>query len=96
MANFFADNDDLAWYFDHGIDWQPPISTVEARAMAENSGKRWIIMQWRASAKRQTNRPQKRWQTVADAQRLAYVDSSAGASTRSRPRASPTAPHHLP
>ncbi len=22
MSDFFADNDDLQWYFDHGVDWQ--------------------------------------------------------------------------
>jgi len=29
MANFFADNDDLAWYFDHGIDWDPIVRLAE-------------------------------------------------------------------
>jgi hypothetical protein len=29
MANFFADNDDLRWYFDHGIDWDPIVRLAE-------------------------------------------------------------------
>ncbi|MFO7561566.1 MAG: acyl-CoA dehydrogenase family protein [Enhygromyxa sp.] len=29
MANFFDDNDDLAWYFDHGIDWDPIVRLAE-------------------------------------------------------------------
>lgn len=29
MANFFADNDDLAWYFDRGIDWDPIVRLAE-------------------------------------------------------------------
>jgi len=29
MANFFKDNDDLQFYFDHGIDWEPLIRLTE-------------------------------------------------------------------
>ncbi len=29
MANFFDDNDDLRWYFDHGIDWDPIVRLAE-------------------------------------------------------------------
>jgi 3-(methylthio)propanoyl-CoA dehydrogenase len=29
MANFFDDNDDLAWYFDRGIDWDPIVRLAE-------------------------------------------------------------------
>ena len=29
MANFFADNDDLLWYFDKGIDWDPIVRLAE-------------------------------------------------------------------
>jgi len=37
MANFFADNDDLAWYFDHGIDWDPIVRLAEWDLKAEDS-----------------------------------------------------------
>jgi alkylation response protein AidB-like acyl-CoA dehydrogenase len=30
MANFFDDNDDLRWYVDKGIDWEPLVRTTEA------------------------------------------------------------------
>jgi 3-(methylthio)propanoyl-CoA dehydrogenase len=36
MANFFADNDDLAWYFDHGIDWDPIVRLAEWDFRAED------------------------------------------------------------
>lgn len=36
MANFFADNDDLAWYFDHGIDWDPIVRLAEWNFKAED------------------------------------------------------------
>jgi alkylation response protein AidB-like acyl-CoA dehydrogenase len=29
MANFFEDNDDLRWYFDRGIDWDPIVRLAE-------------------------------------------------------------------
>ncbi|MCA9802894.1 MAG: acyl-CoA dehydrogenase family protein, partial [Cyanobacteria bacterium HKST-UBA02] len=29
MANFFEDNDDLRWYVDHGVDWDPVVRTTE-------------------------------------------------------------------
>lgn len=29
MANYFADNDDLNWYFDKGIDWGPLVELTE-------------------------------------------------------------------
>lgn len=29
MANFFDDNDDLRWYFDHGLDWDPVVRLAE-------------------------------------------------------------------
>ena len=30
MANFYSDNDDLRWYLEHGIDWEPLVRTTEA------------------------------------------------------------------
>ncbi|HEY1587392.1 MAG TPA: acyl-CoA dehydrogenase family protein [Polyangia bacterium] len=30
MANFFTDNDDLRWYIERGIDWEPLVRTTEA------------------------------------------------------------------
>ncbi|MCU1281359.1 MAG: Butyryl-CoA dehydrogenase [bacterium] len=30
MANFFQDNDDLRWYIERGIDWEPLVRTTEA------------------------------------------------------------------
>lgn len=30
MANFYTDNDDLRWYLEHGIDWEPLVRTTEA------------------------------------------------------------------
>ncbi len=29
MANFFTDNEDLQWYLDKGIDWQPIVDSTE-------------------------------------------------------------------
>lgn len=37
MANFFEDNDDLRWYFDHGIDWDPIVRTTEWNFKAEDA-----------------------------------------------------------
>jgi len=36
MANFFDDNDDLRWYFDHGIDWDPIVRLAEWDFRAED------------------------------------------------------------
>src|SRR5579859_2413119 len=30
MANFYADNDDLRWYVEHGIDWDSLVRITEA------------------------------------------------------------------
>jgi alkylation response protein AidB-like acyl-CoA dehydrogenase len=30
MANFYSDNDDLRWYVDRGIDWEPLVRVTEA------------------------------------------------------------------
>ncbi len=30
MANFYTDNDDLRWYLERGIDWEPLVRTTEA------------------------------------------------------------------
>ena len=30
MANFYTDNDDLRWYIERGIDWEPLVRTTEA------------------------------------------------------------------
>ncbi|MCA1662794.1 MAG: acyl-CoA dehydrogenase family protein, partial [Myxococcales bacterium] len=30
MANFFTDNDDLRWYIERGIDWEPLVRATEA------------------------------------------------------------------
>lgn len=35
MANFFDDNDDLSWYFETGIDWQPLVQVSEWNFKAE-------------------------------------------------------------
>ncbi|PRP90389.1 acyl-CoA dehydrogenase family protein [Enhygromyxa salina] len=35
MANFFDDNDDLRWYFDHGLDWDPIVRLAEWNFRAE-------------------------------------------------------------
>src|SRR5262245_42399266 len=29
MASFFRDNDDLRWYFDKGIEWEPIVRATE-------------------------------------------------------------------
>lgn len=29
MGNYFKDNDDLRWYFEHGIDWEPIVRVTE-------------------------------------------------------------------
>ncbi|PRP99077.1 Acyl-CoA dehydrogenase [Enhygromyxa salina] len=36
MANFFDDNDDLRWYFDHGLDWDPIVRLAEWNFRAED------------------------------------------------------------
>ncbi|EDM75368.1 acyl-CoA dehydrogenase [Plesiocystis pacifica SIR-1] len=36
MANFFEENDDLRWYFDHGIDWDPVVRATEWNFKAED------------------------------------------------------------
>ena len=36
MANFFDDNDDLTWYFEHGIDWDPIARATEWNFRAED------------------------------------------------------------
>ncbi|NVB40435.1 acyl-CoA dehydrogenase family protein [Pseudenhygromyxa sp. WMMC2535] len=37
MANFFEDNDDLRWYVDHGIDWDPLVRATEWNFKAEDA-----------------------------------------------------------
>ena len=37
MANFFDDNDDLRWYFDRGLDWEPIVRLCEWDLRAEDS-----------------------------------------------------------
>ena len=39
MANFFEDNDDLRWYFDRGIDWDPIVRVAEWDFKAEDGPK---------------------------------------------------------
>lgn len=29
MGNYFKDNDDLRWYFEHGLDWEPIVRVTE-------------------------------------------------------------------
>ncbi|KIG16303.1 Butyryl-CoA dehydrogenase [Enhygromyxa salina] len=36
MANFFDDNDDLRWYFDHGLDWDPIVRLAEWNFQAQD------------------------------------------------------------
>ena len=38
MASFFRDNDDLRWYFEHGIDWDPIVRTTELGFRAVSMG----------------------------------------------------------
>ena len=35
MANFFTDNEDLQFYFDRGIDWEPLVRLTEYDYRAE-------------------------------------------------------------
>jgi 3-(methylthio)propanoyl-CoA dehydrogenase len=37
MANFYADNDDLRWYVEHGLDWEPLVRWTEYDSKAEGA-----------------------------------------------------------
>ena len=37
MANFYKDNDDLRYYFERGIDWEPIVRANEADFRAEGA-----------------------------------------------------------
>lgn len=39
MANFYKDNDDLRYYFERGVDWEPLVRVAEADFRAEGSPK---------------------------------------------------------
>lgn len=39
MANFLSDNDDLRWYLEHGIDWEPLVRLTERGFLDEDGPK---------------------------------------------------------
>ena len=85
MANFYTDNEDLRWYIERGIDWEPLVRTTEAdfrtpaRSQERRRGARVLPRDprdgRRASSPRRSRRTPRNWIAKACATKAARRSS---------------------